>query len=479
MGAQLASASAECEPSRQPRFAGVQGRGPCPSAVATDRERPCSANHSERLSTGRLKGKGPKSRAMRAPCTPKLLAGNNIQNSTHKQPCVLSRMDCGQILVYATGHLRRATSTAIASLKIQTALRVDLSSTIHITFGPITTTDHSGSCPSWCFGGGSQSRRYFRSPSFYDQDDRTVLSSEAVRSPSSCHAVCARVHERQPASENSGGHRSDRISDSLDRFRILAWWCDLDVARPIAHDSRRDAVGTRPTGVGLLAAHGCSLRMAGAFPLRTPQSVRSCGPFRSGPAILPGFAYSFSCRPPKPTVTPLRLLSDFELSRHQRHRSASCRFLSRHDCRGFLTAARRGAVSMKPRSLNGATTCTTQFRSCPARDRRGPDVPISFTPFTMTQSKEPVLAHNSTKPVKTFRLRGVSVSVFKNHAKTDDRDVSFHKVSVQRTYRDGDEWKTTTSFSRDDLPIARLLLDRAWQYILDTETVRSRDTDDE
>ena len=118
-------------------------------------------------------------------------------------------------------------------------------------------------------------------------------------------------------------------------------------------------------------------------------------------------------------------------------------------------------------------------RSCPDRDFRRTDISISFTPFYMAQSTEPHVAQSSTKPVKTFRLRGVSVSVFKNHGKSENRDVSFHKVSVQRSYRDGDEWKTTTSFSRDDLPITRLLLDRAWQYILDAEVGRGRNADDE
>jgi len=47
----------------------------------------------------------------------------------------------------------------------------------------------------------------------------------------------------------------------------------------------------------------------------------------------------------------------------------------------------------------------------------------------------------------------------------------FHKVAVQKIYRDGDsgEWKTTASLGRDDLPIATLLLGRAYEYILDKE----------
>ena len=74
------------------------------------------------------------------------------------------------------------------------------------------------------------------------------------------------------------------------------------------------------------------------------------------------------------------------------------------------------------------------------------------------------MAQNSSKPVKTFRLRGISVSVFANQAKSEGRDIVFHKVSVQRTYKDGDDWKTTQSFGRDDLPVVQLVLKRAFEF---------------
>jgi len=89
------------------------------------------------------------------------------------------------------------------------------------------------------------------------------------------------------------------------------------------------------------------------------------------------------------------------------------------------------------------------------------------------------MAHKPQKPVKVFRSPGISASVFKNAAKAGDRDVTFHKVSVQRTYKDGDEFKTTTSFARDDLPVARHLMQRAWEFILESESSRSRDDSDE
>ena len=79
----------------------------------------------------------------------------------------------------------------------------------------------------------------------------------------------------------------------------------------------------------------------------------------------------------------------------------------------------------------------------------------------------------AAKPVETFRLRGISASVFKN--KSEDGKTTFHKVSLQRTYRQGDEWKNTQSLGRDDLPIAAMLLQKAWEYVLQTEGKKSAD----
>src|ERR1700694_3805568 len=75
------------------------------------------------------------------------------------------------------------------------------------------------------------------------------------------------------------------------------------------------------------------------------------------------------------------------------------------------------------------------------------------------------MATNDNKPVRTFRLRGVKVAVFEN--KTEQG--AYYKASLQKIYREGEEWKTTTSLGRDDLPVARLLLERAWEFILETE----------
>ena len=80
-------------------------------------------------------------------------------------------------------------------------------------------------------------------------------------------------------------------------------------------------------------------------------------------------------------------------------------------------------------------------------------------------------AKSSNKPVKVFRLRGVKAAVFENHS----GDSVFHKVALQRVYKDGDEFKTTTGLGRDDLPVARHVLQKAWEWILETEASRSRE----
>lgn len=87
---------------------------------------------------------------------------------------------------------------------------------------------------------------------------------------------------------------------------------------------------------------------------------------------------------------------------------------------------------------------------------------VSFPRLNMESSTT-----KTARPVETFRLRGVSASVFENQS--EDGKTTFHKVSLQRAYRQGDEWKNTQSLGRDDLPIAAMLLHKAWEYVLQAE----------
>ena len=39
-------------------------------------------------------------------------------------------------------------------------------------------------------------------------------------------------------------------------------------------------------------------------------------------------------------------------------------------------------------------------------------------------------------------------------------------MQVVRIYRNGDQWKESTRLGRDDIPLARLVLDEAYEWVL-------------
>lgn len=75
------------------------------------------------------------------------------------------------------------------------------------------------------------------------------------------------------------------------------------------------------------------------------------------------------------------------------------------------------------------------------------------------------------KPEKTFRIGHCSASVFVNSAaKEGDDNRTFRTVSLQRRYRDGDDWKTSASFTLADLPAAIAVLQLAMQHVASVES---------
>ena len=71
----------------------------------------------------------------------------------------------------------------------------------------------------------------------------------------------------------------------------------------------------------------------------------------------------------------------------------------------------------------------------------------------------------SKAPETTFRLGNVSASVFVNEADGDGGKRKFRSVNVQRSYRDGDETKYTSSFNLSDLPAAIRCLQLAQAHV--------------
>jgi hypothetical protein len=67
------------------------------------------------------------------------------------------------------------------------------------------------------------------------------------------------------------------------------------------------------------------------------------------------------------------------------------------------------------------------------------------------------------KPVHEVRLGKIKAAVWAN----DAQHGTWYNVTVSRLYRDGEDWKSTESFGRDDIPVLIKVLDRAHDLMFD------------
>ena len=69
------------------------------------------------------------------------------------------------------------------------------------------------------------------------------------------------------------------------------------------------------------------------------------------------------------------------------------------------------------------------------------------------------------KPVHEVRLGSIKAAIWRNETATGAR----HNVTFSRIYRDrdGDAWKSTDSFGRDDLLLVAKVADQAHSWILE------------
>ena len=66
------------------------------------------------------------------------------------------------------------------------------------------------------------------------------------------------------------------------------------------------------------------------------------------------------------------------------------------------------------------------------------------------------------RPIHEIKLGRIRASVWTNESENQE---SWFSVSITRVYRDGNEWRTTTSFGRDDLPLVAKAADMAYAWI--------------
>lgn len=68
---------------------------------------------------------------------------------------------------------------------------------------------------------------------------------------------------------------------------------------------------------------------------------------------------------------------------------------------------------------------------------------------------------SKNRPVHEVRLGTIKATIWANETQGGIR----HNVNLARLYKDGDEWKSSDSFGRDDLPLVAKVVDLAHTWI--------------
>lgn len=73
------------------------------------------------------------------------------------------------------------------------------------------------------------------------------------------------------------------------------------------------------------------------------------------------------------------------------------------------------------------------------------------------------MAKTKQQPAHEIRMGAIKATIWENQTQTGTR----HNVTVSRIYKDGEEWKQTESFGRDDLQLLAKVIDRAHTWIFE------------
>ena len=73
------------------------------------------------------------------------------------------------------------------------------------------------------------------------------------------------------------------------------------------------------------------------------------------------------------------------------------------------------------------------------------------------------MAKAKQQPAHEIRMGAIKATIWENQTQTGTR----HNVTISRIYKDGDEWKQTESFGRDDLPLLAKVIDLAHTWIFE------------
>ena len=87
----------------------------------------------------------------------------------------------------------------------------------------------------------------------------------------------------------------------------------------------------------------------------------------------------------------------------------------------------------------------------------------------MSTATRPKPKEAKNRPVHEVRFGRIRAAIWQNETENGPR----HNVTITRLYKDGNEWKDSTSFGRDDLPLVAKVCDQAHTWIFEQAAERS------
>lgn len=69
------------------------------------------------------------------------------------------------------------------------------------------------------------------------------------------------------------------------------------------------------------------------------------------------------------------------------------------------------------------------------------------------------------KPEKKFSCGPISASIWAKTKTVESEKVKFNSITINKAYKDGEDWKHTNSFNIEDLPKVALVANEAYKYI--------------
>jgi len=82
------------------------------------------------------------------------------------------------------------------------------------------------------------------------------------------------------------------------------------------------------------------------------------------------------------------------------------------------------------------------------------------------------------QPIAKFRAGGISCALFENDIQVNGASKTILKATIARRYKDKNgEWKSSGSFSRNEIPLAIYCLQKAFEAIIEEQSSSNGEPD--